>query len=223
MTCSIASSRRSALASDARRGAAWREHLGAGAQALLGRPLDAEEHARFAKYAEMLSKWQRVHRLVGSVEPRWIVDHVFLDSLAFLLALPPGALDVADIGSGAGVPGIPMKIVSPALSLALVEARERRVSFLRAVVRELGLVAVEVVAARAERAAEAHDGRHDAAVMRCAGKARQLVPVAERFVRPGGVIVVGAAESMAAPGGAEKLAVDIPGSHVRTLLRFRKA
>src|SRR5215208_2420874 len=116
----------------------------------LRRPLSDEEGAQFSKYLNILTKWQKTHRLIGSVQPSWVVTNIFLDSLCFLELMPSGVSRVADVGSGAGVPGIPMAIVRPDVTFSLIEARERRASFLSTVVRELELAHVEVVARRLE-------------------------------------------------------------------------
>jgi 16S rRNA (guanine527-N7)-methyltransferase len=115
-----------------------------GAKAILGRDLVAREIAAFDAYVDELLTWQRRTRLVGSADPGWIVDHLLLDSLLFVRFLG-GAARVLDLGSGAGVPGIPVKIVAPWLSMSLVEARRKRASFLAAVIRRLGLAGVEVL------------------------------------------------------------------------------
>jgi len=105
---------------------------------------------------------------------------------------------MADLGSGAGLPGIPIKIVRPELRVTLIESRERRASFLAAVIRELELQGCRVVADRAEVAADV--AVYDAVVMRCAGDLEELVPVAARLTKPGGsVIASGPPRVRAAP------------------------
>jgi 16S rRNA (guanine527-N7)-methyltransferase len=165
------------------------EILDLGAASILGRPLHCGERAAFSKYLDMLQRWQRVHRLVGSSESEWIVDNLFLDSLVFLRLLSPVAASVVDVGTGAGFPGIPIKIVCPALAISLVESRERRVSFLSAVIRELDLREIRVLSGRAESAPASMLGSHDAAVARCAGDPQDVMPVAARLVRPGGMVI----------------------------------
>ena len=113
--------------------------LSVGARRILGRALDQSEEGRFDKYLTLLIKWSSVHRLVGWTEPVWIVENLFLDSLLFLKVLPDTVRSLMDLGSGAGIPGVPLKIVRRHLQVTLLEARERRVSFLSTVVRELGL------------------------------------------------------------------------------------
>jgi 16S rRNA (guanine527-N7)-methyltransferase len=163
--------------------------LASGAATALGRPLADGETADMIKYLNLLIKWHRSQRLVGSAEPAWIVDNVLLDSLLFARALPATALTLCDVGSGAGVPGIPLKIVLPALNVTLIEARQRRASFLSAVVRELALSRCRIINTRLEQVADELAGSFDAVVMRCAGSPADLLPLVTRLLRPGGLVI----------------------------------
>jgi 16S rRNA (guanine527-N7)-methyltransferase len=158
----------------------------------LERALTRREGDLSANYLEILVKWQRLHRLVGSTDITWLVDNVILDSLAFLAGIPGGTESIVDIGSGAGIPGIPISIVNPGVAMCLVEARSRRASFLATVVRELLLDRVIVIHGRAESLPRQYLDHFDVAVMRCAGRACVVVPTAMRLVRSGGSVVVSA-------------------------------
>jgi 16S rRNA (guanine527-N7)-methyltransferase len=186
--------------------------LAEGSSRILERDLSLQETDAFLQYLTLLTRWQRVHRLVGSIEPEWLIENVILDSLLFLPLLPTGVDLVADLGSGAGVPGIPLKIVRPAMKVTLIESRERRASFLATVIRELGLRECRVVAGRAEDIPRA-DRSYDAVVMRCAGDLTRLVPVAADLLRSGGVVVASGPPSKrgvrAHPAGLEW--VEAPG------------
>jgi 16S rRNA (guanine527-N7)-methyltransferase len=92
---------------------------------------------RLARYLALVESFGRRINLVGSTEPAALAVHV-ADSLAAAAALPAGAR-VADLGSGAGFPGVPIAIQRPDLAITLVEIRERRVDFLRQVARALDL------------------------------------------------------------------------------------
>ena len=165
------------------------EALTRGAQEILDRPLTGRERNLFLKYLNLLIKWQKSQRLVGSAEPGWIIENLFLDSLLFLRVLPARLGSLLDLGSGAGLPGIPIKIVRPEIQLVLLESRQRRASFLSSAVRDLALERVSVVSGRAEELAEELAQRFDAVVMRCAGDIEKLFPLAAQFVMPGGVVV----------------------------------
>ncbi len=172
---------------------AYAQRLAAGARSILGRELSPEELTLFQAYVDLLSAWQRTFRLVGSSDREWMVDELLLDSLLFARFLPSPSASVLDLGSGAGIPGIPLKIVLPALRLALLEARRRRTSFLLTAVRELGLSGVAVVSARAETALARNASlRHafDVVVSRCAGEMAGIVRLAEQFLAPGGRLVI---------------------------------
>jgi 16S rRNA (guanine527-N7)-methyltransferase len=176
--------------------------LAATARDILGRPITDREAGSFEKYLALLLKWQRVQRLVGSTDPDWIVRSLFLDSLLFLRVLPRTARSVADLGSGAGFPGIPIRIVRPDLAVTLIESRERRASFLSTVVRELGLEGTRIVSARAEELAGQIPGAFDAVLVRCAGNPEDVVPIAMRLVTAGGSVIVSAPPRVAdVPGG----------------------
>jgi 16S rRNA (guanine527-N7)-methyltransferase len=180
-----------------------------GAREILGRDLTEPERDSFQKYRELIIKWQRVQRLVGSVDPVWITEALLLDSLLFLRVLPPSVRTIADLGSGAGLPGVPIKIVWPDLDVTLVESRERRASFLSAVVRELRLPGIRVLNTRGEDLAGDPQSRFGAVVMRCAGDPGRLLPLASRLLSPGGVVVA------AGPPERHELAVgqwvEVPG------------
>lgn len=162
--------------------------LAADGALLLGRSLTAAELGSFDKYLKLLQKWNRSQRLIGSTDAAWIIDNLLLDSLLFFRVLPTELTAIADVGSGAGLPGIPMKIVRPDIRVALIESRAKRASFLSAVVRELGLRATEVVMSRAEDVARDRPGEFDAVVMRCAGPFSDLARAAVGLVRSGGVL-----------------------------------
>lgn len=171
------------------------DRLKAGARSILGDELSERAAGQFDKYLELLVKWQKRHRLIGSTDAMWVVDHLFLDSLLFLRVLPQSARDLVDIGSGAGFPGYPLKIVRPEIRLALIERREARASFLRTVARELTLEDVTILNDRVDVAADTLSGQFDAAVMRCAGPRNKLLPEALRLLVAGGLVVVASGPS----------------------------
>lgn len=163
--------------------------LRVGARSILGRSLTNHEADLFDKYLNILVKWQKTARLVGSSDPRWIVENLFLDSLLFWKVLPATVADVLDLGAGAGLPGLPLKIVASALRLTLVESRQRRASFLSSAVRDLRLEDVKVIGERAEALLPRQAAQFDAVVMRCAGRLEDVVRLGSEFVRTGGVVI----------------------------------
>ncbi|HSF05645.1 MAG TPA: 16S rRNA (guanine(527)-N(7))-methyltransferase RsmG [Methylomirabilota bacterium] len=148
----------------------------------------------FGKYLELLIKWGSVYRMIGSIDPEWIVENLFLDSLLFLGVLPMEARSILDFGAGAGLPGIPIAIVRPSGEMALLEAKRRRATFLSTTIRELGLSGARVLSGRAEDLVQELGGAFDAVVMRCAGRFDEVLPLAARFIRAGGIVVASGPE-----------------------------
>jgi 16S rRNA (guanine527-N7)-methyltransferase len=186
--------------------------------------MSAEEVQKFGTYVKILLDWQRITRLVGRADPRWIVDELLVDSLLFSYFLPGPTARVLDFGSGAGVPGLPLRIVAPRLSVTLLESRRKRASFLSNALRALDLANdVRLVAGRAEdvlaHAPELRGG-FDVVMSRCSGPIERVVPLMKPFVSGGGRIVISGPPSPAAihadlvPEGAPRwTTVDHPTKH----------
>jgi 16S rRNA (guanine527-N7)-methyltransferase len=195
--------------------------LAAAAAAITGAELTADQLASFSKYLDLLVKWQKSQRLIGSSDRGWIVDNLFVDSLLFLKVLPTGFRTLVDVGSGAGIPGIPIKLARPASDVTLVESRARRVSFLSTVIRELGLQGIRVSHARLESIVQEAPAAFDAVVMRCAGDLAEVFPVAARLVAPQGVVVAsGPPDRRALPLG-DWLEIKAPGGRSRLFAVYR--
>jgi len=157
---------------------------------LAGRSPSKEELQRFRQYLDLLVLWNRTHGLTGRRSRSAIARDLFEDSLLFLALLPPGPLTVADIGTGAGIPGVPLRIVRPDISLTLIESRRKRVSFLATLKRELKLSDVVILEGRAEdligRTPDMA-GKFHVVVSRSVGV--HLLPTALKYLEPGGLFV----------------------------------
>ena len=110
--------------------------------------LPESARGKLVAYMELLAKWNQTFNLTAIRDPLQMVSHHVLDSLAVLRELPSGRL--ADIGSGAGLPGIPIAIAQPERPVVLLEANEKKGSFLRQAVIELELANSAVQIGRAE-------------------------------------------------------------------------
>ncbi|MDW8322601.1 MAG: 16S rRNA (guanine(527)-N(7))-methyltransferase RsmG [Burkholderiales bacterium] len=112
--------------------------------------LQAQDTAveRLLAYVELLVKWNRVYNLTAIDTPARIVTHHLLDSLAILPHLT--ATRLLDVGSGAGLPGLPLAVMRPQLEVTLLEASQKKAAFLQQAVITLALANVQVVCARAE-------------------------------------------------------------------------
>lgn len=115
----------------------------------LGLDLAPDVQAQLLKFAGLLLKWNKVHNLTAIREPLKMVTHHLLDSLAVLPYVSGGRL--VDVGSGGGLPGIPLAIEKPGLAVTLLDSNHKKAVFLRQAVIDLGLKNVEVVGERVEQ------------------------------------------------------------------------
>jgi 16S rRNA (guanine527-N7)-methyltransferase len=198
---------------------------------LTGRPPAQQEMMQFRLYLGLLLAWNRTHRLTGHRLANAIVQKLFLDSLLFLTQLPHGRLTMVDIGTGPGIPGVPLRIVRPEISLTLIDSRRKQVSFLTALKRELNLTDLVVLEGRAEEIVTQHAAfaeAFDVVVMRAVGM--RLLPTVMLYLKPGGLFVVGGPPApRSARAGADGVpqlqceTVSFPGLNLsRTFLLARK-
>jgi 16S rRNA (guanine527-N7)-methyltransferase len=145
--------------------------------------------ARIEQYLQLLIKWNRKINLTAEKSHEDILNRHVFDSLQYSRIIAPDCR-VMDIGSGAGFPGIPLKILFPQLHLVLVESQRKRCSFLETVVRELELEQVDVINARAEDVPEDRVGHFDAVVFRAVSDSQACLLLGERFLAPGGTIIL---------------------------------
>lgn len=115
----------------------------------MGVPLGPDQLEQFWCYLQELQEWNQRYDLTAITDPQDIVIKHFVDSLTPLPLLGP-ATDLVDVGSGAGFPGIPLKIASPSLRIQLLDAKRRKVSFLKHVIRTLGLSGITAHQGRIE-------------------------------------------------------------------------
>lgn len=188
----------------------------------LGIDLDSRVLGLLGRYYEEIVEWSgRVNLTAIEGEEEAAVKH-FLDSLTCLLAVDlAGGSSVVDVGSGAGFPGVVLKVARPRIKLTLVEASRKRAEFLEHVVGVLGLGDVQVIWDRAERVGRAAEHRetYDVATARAVAEMAVLAELCLPLVRTGGVLVAqkgpGASEEMEAAAAA----VDAMGGRVERLTR----
>lgn len=160
--------------------------------ASLGVALDADAVDRIGRYVFELRRWMSRINLVARGDAAILIERHVVDSLAAVPFLEPLAADarIADVGSGAGLPGIPLAIALRTRRLLLVEPRQKRASFLRAAVRAVAGPPFEVCEARFEDLAKGNlAGSLSAVVTRAALASEALLAGAGRLLRPGGLVI----------------------------------
>jgi 16S rRNA (guanine527-N7)-methyltransferase len=146
----------------------------------------------FMTYLSELKKWNKAYNLTGLKEDKDIIINHFLDSLLYLKALPEGEIKIADIGSGAGFPGLPIKIIKPEIKMYLIEPSRKKTAFLRHITRELGLEKTEVIEKRIEEI-RLNQGLHefvDVAVTRALFSIKDFIKKASHIVKEDGILIL---------------------------------
>lgn len=147
---------------------------------------------QFTLYYELLLEWNEKINLTAITEPKEVAIKHMIDSLSCLdeKVFPDGA-SVIDVGTGAGFPGIPLKIFRPDLKLTLLDSLNKRIKFLQEVVDRLELSEVQCIHARAEEGArnKALREKFDVAVSRAVARLQVLAEYCIPFVRVGGYFV----------------------------------
>ena len=114
----------------------------------MGLTLPSAAMDQLASYLDLLAKWNRVYNLTAIQDEAKLVSHHVLDSLAVVNHLPDG--NVLDVGSGAGLPGIPIAISCPGRAVTLLDSNHKKGAFLKQAIAELGIAAAQVVTERVE-------------------------------------------------------------------------
>ena len=173
-----------------------------GAANALGVELFPAQTDAFQKYMKLLLDWNKKMNLTAITEPRDVVIKHFADSLTVLTAveLKRGAR-VIDVGTGAGFPGIPLRIAREDLQMTLLDSQQKRLDFLQEVCKKIRITA-DTVHARAEEAGreKAYRMKFDLAVSRAVAPLNVLCEYCMPFVRMGGVFV-----AMKGPGAQEEI------------------
>lgn len=166
----------------------------------LGVPYGEVALEGFEKYAERLNERNAVMNLTAITDPEAVTRLHFLDCAALLKFWNFSTASVIDVGTGAGFPGIPLKLLSPGMSLTLLDSHGKKVDFLREVRDLLGLEKVHCEKARAEEAALDMGGCFNIAVSRAVARLNVLCELCLPFVHEGGAFI-----AMKGPDCSEEL------------------
>ncbi len=170
-------------------GEAWKEKVQRGA-GQFGLDLGPDQLKTMALHGTELLKWNKKVNITSITAPGEMATKHFIDSLAIAPHIPVNAR-VLDMGSGGGFPGFPLKVVRPDLTVVMVDASRKRVSFLNRLVSLSGLTAVTAIHARAEVLAEdaAFAGSFNVVTSRAFTALDRFVVLAAPFLSPTGIIL----------------------------------
>lgn len=155
--------------------------------AALGLPLDGIP--ALVRYADLLVEKNKVMNLTAITEPADIATLHFLDCAALLTLADFRVKSVADVGTGAGFPGMPLRILEPSIQLTLLDSLNKRIDFLKEVCGDLGFGDVNCVHARAEEFAAQHRESFDIVTSRAVANLRMLSELCLPLVKVGGIFL----------------------------------
>lgn len=159
---------------------------------ILNMDITDQQLGKFDKYISLLIQWNKKMNLTAITEPEEIIVDHFLDSISILNEINiEDRHSIIDVGTGAGFPGIPIKIMKPHVKLVLLDSLKKRTEFLKVVAEELGLSNIEIIHSRAEDLAreEKYRENFDFVVSRAVASLNILAEYSIPFVKVGGYFV----------------------------------
>jgi len=193
----------------------------------LGLPLSQQQLNAFQLFHEDLVEWNEQFNLTAITEYEQVQIRHFADSLSCLVAirqagrLPEGrALRCIDVGSGAGFPGIPIKIYCPQMNMVLLEATGKKVDFMAHVIAHLGLKEIQAVKGRAEELAKEplHREQYDLVLARAVAELPVLAEYTLPFCRLGGTVIAQKGVRAQEEAHSAEYAVSMLGGQVRRVI-----
>lgn len=182
-----------------------------------GLKMDDHQIAQFVNYYELLTEWNRFMNLTAITEWNDVCTKHFVDSISLCKALDcTGDLSVIDVGTGAGFPGIPLKIVFPNLNMTLLDSLGKRVKFLNEVIGRLGLENIEAMHGRAEDFAKPDllRERFDLCVSRAVANLSTLAEYCLPYVKIGGFFISYKSEKISEEMQTAQHAIELLGGSV---------
>lgn len=147
--------------------------------------LSEEQLNNYYNYMELLIEWNKKINLTAITEPKEIIEKHFIDSLTILPYIGENS-NIIDIGTGAGFPGIPVKIANASLKITLLDSLNKRITFLKEVISKLELENIEAIHGRAEEYIKESREKYDIAVSRAVAELPTLLEYLFPYVKIGG-------------------------------------
>ncbi|MDO4453215.1 MAG: 16S rRNA (guanine(527)-N(7))-methyltransferase RsmG [Eubacteriales bacterium] len=191
---------------------------------LLNLSISEKQEEQFMKYYELLVEWNKVMNLTGITEFDEVMRKHFLDSLSIVKAIEKkDALRVLDLGTGAGFPGIPLKIMFPEWDIVLLDSLNKRIKFLNEVIGQLGLERISAIHGRAEDFARKEEYREkfDLVVSRAVANLASLSEYCLPYVKQQGAFVSYKASNVEEEVNEAKKAVTVLGGNLEKIVEFQ--
>lgn len=184
--------------------------------------LEKEDIESFFKYKETLLKWNKNINLTAITDDRDIIIKHFIDSISVVPYIGKDLKKVIDVGTGAGFPGIPLKIIKKDLNVTLLDSLEKRTKFLNEVIEKLDLKNIEVIHSRAEDKGVSGDFREkfDLALARAVANLPVLLEYCLPFVKTGGTFIAMKSSDIQEELDNSKKALEILGGEIKDVIKF---
>lgn len=189
----------------------------------LGLEVSEKKAKQFLQFYEQLTEWNKVMNLTGITEFEEVVEKHFVDSLSIVKAIDIQKVEtVIDVGTGAGFPGIPLKIMFPDLNIVLIDSLNKRIKFLNNVINICQLSEINAFHGRAEEFAKSSKYREkfDLCVSRAVANLSTLSEYCLPFVKTDGMFIPYKSGEIEEELKASERAVSILGGKVRDVIRF---